>query len=222
MYQVDYVYDKIAEWTLTTANDMSTATFVGYSPIITGTNVIIRAVYFRADGLRMYVTDSTANTVRQYSLSTAWAVSTISLQATYTRPDGDPLAQGISFSDDGTKMYIAGYDDIEQFTLSTPWNVSTASLLQQVEMPESSYITDLYFKPDGTKVYVSDDPNTPRRINQYDLSTAWDVSTIIYKDSFLTGAYGSGVGSVSFGGSDGEIMYILFDDDERIMTVYWP
>ena len=43
--------------------------------------------------------------------------------------------RGFTFNKDGTKMFIAGYDDdaIDEYTLSTAWDVSTASFVDSFD-----------------------------------------------------------------------------------------
>lgn len=43
----------------------------------------------------------------------------------------------------------------------------------------------VYIKPDGTKMYIDGDTGTFRRIFQYTLSTAWDISTAVYDSVYL-------------------------------------
>ncbi|MDG1949528.1 MAG: hypothetical protein P8J32_01740 [bacterium] len=75
---------------------------------------------------------------------------------TFTSQDGTPF--DVSFKTDGTKMYMLGYDNdtVYQYSLSSAWDVSSASydsvsfsVNGQESVPEG-----LFFKPDGTKMYV--------------------------------------------------------------------
>jgi len=70
--------------------------------------------------------------------------------------DGGP--EGLFFKDDGTKMYVVGRanDSVYQYILSTAWDVSTASY-DSVSFSVASQDTSptgLFFKTDGTKMYV--------------------------------------------------------------------
>ncbi|GAG87157.1 unnamed protein product, partial [marine sediment metagenome] len=90
---------------------------------------------------------------------------------------------GLFFNPDGTKMYVMGYieNTVFQYTLSIPWDVSTASYdskSKDVDSEESSP-AGLFFKPDGTKMYVVG--TNGDAVFQYSLSVAWDVSTAAYE-----------------------------------------
>jgi sugar lactone lactonase YvrE len=91
-------------------------------------------------------------------------------------------ASGLSFKDDGTKMYIVGTagDDINEYDLSSAWDISTASYLQNYAMTlfpanTSSNPTGFYFKPDGTRIFCANFAND--RIYSWSFSTPWNVST---------------------------------------------
>jgi len=64
-------------------------------------------------------------TIYQYSLSTAWVVSTATYDSVTLVTSGqDNTIYDFCFSIDGTKLYVVGIggpDSIYQYTLSTPW-----------------------------------------------------------------------------------------------------
>jgi hypothetical protein len=90
-------------------------------------------VFFKPDGLKMYVIGTISDAVFQYDLSTAWDVST----ASFTYPTTEYFSvgsqetnpTGVFFKPDGLKMYVIGSfgDDVNEYDLSTAWDVSTAS-----------------------------------------------------------------------------------------------
>jgi sugar lactone lactonase YvrE len=144
-------------------------------------------VTFSSNGLQLYVGRAGQNGVYQYTLSTAWDVSTI--PTTFTKfisisgqESADPA--GIAFSADGTKMYMHGITNkiVYQYTLSTAWDVSTAtyaSKYKSLTAQEASSAFGLAFSPDGLAMFVLGASNS-YRILKYTLSTAWDVSTATY------------------------------------------
>ena len=93
----------------------------------------------------------------------------------------DSFLSDLAFNSDGTKLYIAGSNNkrIYQYSLSTAWDVSTAtydSVSKNVGAEEANPF-GLFFKPDGTRVFVVGDTN---RVYQYDLGTSWVVSSAAY------------------------------------------
>lgn len=144
------------------------------------------SIFFKPDGAKFYTLTDSGDSVRQFSMSTPWEMSSavndsiafsVASQATYPR--------GLFFRADGTKMFVAGRDGssisrVFQYSLSTAWSISTASY-DGVSFDVSSQVsglgTGLFFKPDGTKMYVSQQNGAAY---QYTLSTSWSVSTASY------------------------------------------
>ena len=130
----------------------------------------------------------------------------------------DPQPYDVFFKPDGTKMYIVGItgDSVYQHTLSTPWDVDTAvydSVSFSVGAQDTSPFS-LFFKPDGTKMYISGIVND--RIYQYTLSTPWDISTASYDSVIFSVAAQDTSPAAVFFKSDGTKMYITGQTNDTI------
>jgi hypothetical protein len=85
----------------------------------------------------------------------------------------------------GNRFYIIGLSgQIHQYNLTNAFDLSSGVTYVQSHTPANTggtNIRTLHFKPDGTRMWVGDNNtgsiNTPKNIVQYDLSTAWDIST---------------------------------------------
>lgn len=91
------------------------------------------------------------------------------------------------------------------------WDISDAVLLQSTSTTRSN--SCIFIKPDGTKLYSIGDNN--KTVQEYDLSTPWDITTISYLqqlDVSATITIGAGI----FFSPDGLKMYIL----ETFFNVY--
>ena len=188
MYITGTSGDDVNEYDLGTAWDVSTASFLQAFSVVAQENVPT-GLFFKTDGTKMYVIGQTGDVVNEYDLGTAWDVSTASFLQTYNGTASETLPTAIFFKPDGTKMYVMGTtgDAVREYDLSTAWNVSTASFLQTFSVSaQESAPSGLFFKPDGTKMYVMGSAGDD--VNEYDLSTAWDVSTASYLQSFVVGA----------------------------------
>jgi hypothetical protein len=77
----------------------------------------------------------------------------------------------------------------------------------------------LFFKDDGTKMYISDDGNDA--IYEYNLSIAWDIETAVqsYKLSTVTNPPSANVPYSIFFSSDGTVLF-LADNDEKTVQVW--
>lgn len=183
VYAVGTTNDRVYQYSLDPGWDLSTATYDNKSFSVASQDGSAQGVFFKPDGTRMYVCGATNNRVYQYSLSTAWDVSTASYGSVFISLSAQSATPyDLFFKDDGTKMYVvdATNDRILQYGLSTAWNVSTAvydTVAASVATQETTP-TGVFFKSDGTKMYVVGDAG--EKVFQYSLSTAWNVGTASY------------------------------------------
>jgi len=189
MYMIGTNTDKVYQYKLSTAFDVSTATYTSKNISIANTSTSgpgdtePRDVQFHPEGHTMYIVGINRDTIWQYSLSTPWDITT----ATYASKSKDVSAQdtspqSITFGDDGYKMYVLGStnDRIFQYTLSTPWDVSTATFASKFlsVASEENSPQGMALSNDGKKVLVVGSSNDT--VYQYSLSTAFDISTGSY------------------------------------------
>jgi len=175
MFIIGTTGDEITEYALSTPWDISTASFVIESPFLAG----IDGLTFGNSGNNIYYTDTTS-TIYQQSLRTSW---TIPRKLSIAGEESSP--EGLFFKSDGTKMFVVGTtgDDINDYDLSTPWDISTATANQTFSVAtESTSPSGLFFKPDGTKMFVV--AYNADEVNDYDLSAAWDISTATANQTF--------------------------------------
>jgi hypothetical protein len=79
-----------------------------------------------------------------------------------------------------------------------------------IGLPELVEPQDLYIKPDGTRLFVVG--GTGPKVFVFDMSVAWDISTLVYKTAFDVRAQDSTPTGV-FIGDDGAYLYIVGTDD---------
>ena len=138
----------------------------------------VEGFYFSSSGTLLYTANFTgANQIKQYTLSSAWEVSSISLTYELDVSANFSYTTGIEFKPDGTIMYVSGGVGVNYkiiaYQLSTPWNLSTATVWKQITISTPG---GLRFKSDGTSVFILDYSN-PDIIREYSIGTAWDIST---------------------------------------------
>lgn len=132
MYTVGTTNDRVYQYTLSTAWDVTTATFINFLAI--GTFAATpNGLYFKSDGTNCYIVDDVTDNVFSITLGTAWDVTTGTLTGTFSVTTYENSPQAISFNNDGSMMYILGAsgDDITQFSLATPWNITTATYVTE-------------------------------------------------------------------------------------------
>ena len=170
-------------------------------------------LYFKSDGTKVYVVGRTGDDVSQFSLSTAWDISTASYDnVTFSIASQLTTPTGIFFKPDGTSFYVQGQSVADryvyQYNMTTAWDISTASYASKSfsTSSEDSEPLGVFFKPDGTKAFVTGLANT--RVYQYGLSTAWDASTGSYDSvSFDFSATANFVQGLAFS-SDGTKLFL--------------
>ena len=109
-----------------------------------------------------------------------------------------PGVRGINFKPDGTIMYVTGRRDVDgdtviQYSLTTPFDISTATktsetVLEILDADDEDDKIDrphaIEFKPDGKVMYVIHSLTGYKSVEQFDLTTAWDTSTLSYNTRF--------------------------------------
>jgi len=156
--------------------------YSGLSKSISAEETAPSGLFFSPDGLNMYVNGSTGDDVNQYTLSTAWNVSTATYVRLFSTAAQDSVPIDLFFKPDGLSMYVMGNntDTVYQYTLSSAWDISTASYASKSFSVTSQETAPqgLWFKTDGTIMYAIG--STSDTVFQYTLGTAWDVSTASY------------------------------------------
>jgi len=217
MYIVGNQGNDINEYSLSAAWDISSASYVQNFSVLAQDNSPT-AAFFKPDGLNMYVVGSTNTSVYEYSLSSAWDISTASYVRTFSVSAQETAPTGLSFKDDGTKMYVTGStgDDVNEYSLSTAWNISTASYVQNFSISaQDTFPEGMFFKPDGTKMYILGSAGD--NVYEYDLSTAWDISTTSYSQNFSVARQANSPTGVFFKPT-GTKMYVTGLDGDAVWS----
>ena len=178
-------FDTIYQYTLSTAWDLSTASYASKSLSVSSQENNPNTFAFANNGTKLYVMGNTNDTVFEYTLTTAYDVSTASYSNnSFSVASQDGLMFSLFVFEDGTKMLTGGFgtDAIYQYSLSTAYDISTASY-DSVSFSVSSQLPNLFdiaFKPDGTKMYVVGSSND--RVYQY-TTQATSAATFTYPSS---------------------------------------
>ena len=193
MYTVGYGSDAVFQYTLSTAYDVSTASYASKSLSTALQDSIPTNVTFKPDGTSLYVIGASSDAVYQYNLTTAFDISTGSYASkSLDFSSEDTNANGFAFNADGTKCFIVGNtsDSVHQYSLTTAYDISTASY-DDVSFDLSSVDTNpfgLAFSNDGSRMYVlgSDDFVYQFDTVQYPIDTSFDLGGSTY-DSVTNG-----------------------------------
>ena len=183
MYMCGANADAIFQYSLSTAWDVSTASYDSISLSVSSQDTVPRGILLNADGTSIYVCGDINAAIFQYDMTTAYDLSTASYASkSLSVSSEEPGPAGIAFNNDGTKIYVVGYnnDNVRQYALSTAYDVSTGSYESKTldVSSQDSSPRSLFFNSDGTKLFVNG--NATDTMYQYSLSSAYDVSTGSY------------------------------------------
>ena len=208
MWIVGTVNDRVYQYSLSTAWDMSTASYDSVSVSLASEDTQPEDIRFNPTGTKMYTVGNASNAIDQWSIS-AWNITTASHDYDMIVSAQDFNPSDFSFNDDGTKVYVVGRstDRVYQYTISTPYDLSTFSydsvffsVSSETGSPKS-----LEFNPTGTKMYVLG----TNIIFQYSLSTAWDMTTASYDSiSFSVASQETDAGGLRFK-PDGSRLFVI-------------
>ena len=221
MFIAGFANDTVFEYDLSTAFDISTASYSGNSFSTASQEDQLRGLAFNPDGNKMYVSGSANDTVFEYDLSTNYDVSSASYNnVSFSVSSQTTSPSGLFFKSDGSKMYIVDIPSDTIYQYSTPaavaWtdpdiaNASYDSVSFSVATQEPAP-SGIFFKPDGTKMYICGTTgSSSQKVNEYDLSTAWNPSTATHNQ---------GLNVSSLGASEATPQGIFFKDDGTKMFI---
>lgn len=182
MYIVsDAPSDSIYQYSLSTAFDVSTASSDSVARSVAGQGGQAREIRFNNNGTKLYSVDSGTDKIHQYSLSTAFDLSTISYNNVSLDISGQAtIPSSLAFNNDGTKVFVLDYGNktLFEYDMSTGFDLSTTQY-NNVNFNLTSYDTQARsfdFNGDGTKLYFLGAASDT--IYQFSLSSGFDLSTV--------------------------------------------
>lgn len=205
MYVIGSTSDRINQYTLTVAWDISTASYASKFLSVNLQETSPTGMWFKPDGSAIYAVGSAADTVFEYTLSTPWDVSTgtySGISKAIGTEESNP--QAINFNASGSSMYILGSatDRVFQYNLSTPWNILTATPVSSFFVGfEESAPTGLYISQTNDVAYIVG--NNSDTIFQYSTnlnSIRFETASAAFTDDVSVNSNLDVLGSTSIGG----------------------
>lgn len=128
---------------------------------------------------------------------------------------------GLYISPDGLYLYLAhvtgaNTSEIAQWTMSIRWDITTATATRVLDISaKEEDVRGIFFKPDGTKMYIAGEHGDS--VDEYNLSTNWDISTAVYSQEFDLSASQLLIKGLFFR-EDGKLMCISGTTNNQIKT----
>ena len=160
------------------------------------------------DGTLTVINSSNNTTVTPASLDTG---------SPYSMSEG--AVRSLAFNHDGTKMFVlhhnSGSPQISVHALTTAFDINTAtqSSTSDVYSHNIGNPRGLRFNNDGTKLYISNGTGSNKKIYEFALSTAYDVSSLPTPTSTVISGQDGGPRGFTFN-NDGTKMFLLGDNND--------
>ena len=132
----------------------------------------------------------------------------------------ESLPRGLTFNNDGSKMYVVGEDgdDVNEFDLSANFDVSSPTFVQKYSFmtpTQSSNLenrpTSVKFNNDGTKMFITGRGSND--LNEFILTTAYNISTAQHETQLPFDSTDNDINAFDFN-NDGTILFITGTENE--------
>ena len=142
------------------------------------------------------------------------------LQQTFSTTGQENQPRGITFNNDGSKMYIVGWvgDDVNEYNLSANFDVSSPTFVQSYSFMTPTQASNLENQPtsvkfnnDGTKMFITGRGSND--LNEFILSTAYDVSTAEHETQLPFDSTDEDINAFDFN-NDGTMLFITGTENE--------
>ena len=152
--------DVIRQYNMSVPWDITTATLYGNGLDTSANESTGTGLFIKPDGTQVFFTGTGSDSVRRYTLTTPWDITTMTATGNkILSVSGQEASPGdIAFNPDGDKLYLVGRsgDDVNYYELSTAWDVSTATFVSNFSVSsETTSPYSLTFKPDGSKMFIA-------------------------------------------------------------------
>jgi sugar lactone lactonase YvrE len=207
--------DRVDQYHLSTKFDITSAGTIQAFKIVKNEDSAPRGIAFSASGFSMFVVGDDGNEVNEYTLQTAFDLSSnVSLENTFSiSQDSNPA--GIAFNDNGTRMFVVGFNDgeVNTYSLATGFDLSNGSGTEVRHINvfstigQDSHPNGIAFNNDGTMMFLIGPGNA--NVNKYTLESPFDLSN------------GSGTAVTSVGSFDlsNQSRGLAFNEDGTVMYV---
>lgn len=139
-YMIGRATDAVNQYSASTAFDISSLTFDSISFSVNSEESLVTNIRFKPDGTKFYILGGQGDDINEYTLGTAWDISTASYNASSDSFGSSAGDYGFYFTSDGVHLFIGGSDPgLRQYELSTPWDITTVGSSPISSLPSSQF-----------------------------------------------------------------------------------
>lgn len=148
-------------------------------------NSSVDGSFWSPNGDTLWVADQNDDAIKEFETSGSYDYSSATLSESLTYNSNDPIA--IEFRGNGNDFFFLsdGNDRLYHYNTTKSFSISGATKSDTLDFANTySYMTDrardFEFNDDGKRLYYLNGED----IHQFDLSTAWDISSANVSDTF--------------------------------------
>jgi len=154
-------------------------------------------IEFNGDGSEVHISDNTDSHLEIWSLSSAYDITTAGSTPSNTVSGVDAGNQiGYNWGDGGGQLYTGSNGGLlKSYPAATPYDPTTLGSATSASPTHSQDIEGVFWKPDGSKVYLVGVTGTGSAFSEHSASTNWDISTLSQNYEITDGSFASMVGT---------------------------
>lgn len=225
MFVLGTISDRVYEYNLSIPWDITSSKYNSKFYSINSQEQVPTGLFFKNDGLSMYLVGVSADRICQYTLTNSWEVTSSSYASkSFSVSAEQNQPRGMFIRSDGLKMYVVGTSgsNITEYNLGVAWDISTASYTTRYfsVSNQESFPEGISFKSDGTKTFVV---GSSGRMIEYNLSTPWDITTANYNSIYAPVSFNNSYVNDLYYGTEkyigSYIKDLYFKDDGNLFYV---
>ncbi len=197
--------DTIYQFDMSTAYDIANASYTKQGTTVgTGTTAVDNTpdkMIFNNDGTKIYITGRSTNQMYQFSLSTAYDISTISYDSVNMSIGVNTnYRKGMQWGHNGRKLYIIDGEgqtplSLDVYSFTTPYDISTSGFNTSIDISGNGLTRPqgLALKPDGTGFIILDGHKTFATAKAFEFTTSAIAGGTPGENTGVTHSFGGGL-----------------------------
>lgn len=231
-YSMNLSDDNMRQYSLNTAYDVTSGiTYDGAENFNSnGGNSAPIGFDWKPDGTTLWIVDIVGDLVAEYSVSTAWDItSTLTEEQTFYVGTQESAPTDITWKPDGTMFFVSGISGsgVDTYTCTTAWDISTASHTRFNSI--GTRPMQITWNDDGTQlIFNRDESSHDHRVYVRDYATAYDLSssftntvltltgnhwdrniTVVNYNNLVNTTYLDGIRGCTYGGANGQYLTVF-------------